>query len=163
MTARVLCPHVAGMLRLETSAALDLYATGWQAAELAADDDFAYWRLLRDEWAKPGDLVIVEQDVVVAAGTLPGFAACRRPVCSAVYDTGEPGFGCSRIRGEVKTMHLDLFDAVGPTTWKRRATLGYVRPEKRKVKPHDRSAIYSQQPIRGSQIACAEDAGTSRV
>jgi hypothetical protein len=68
----------------------------------------------RAQPAKPGDLVIVEQDVEIRRSTLPSFDACPELACSATYaGTGEAGFGCSRIRGEVLARQRDLVDAVG--------------------------------------------------
>src|SRR2546423_162154 len=99
----VLCAYVPHGVRPQTVAALDEHAPGYRLEGLDAGDEHAYWRLLCAVWADAdSDLTIIEQDVVITADTLPSFDTCDSPVCSGLYrgdrNTGEPAFGCSRIR-----------------------------------------------------------------
>jgi hypothetical protein len=114
---RIVVPYIDGMLHPETAAALEQHAP--RAIRVAIDpaDASAYYELLRTEWAKPGDLVIIEQDIQVVDGVFPGFAQCREPVCAHAYQKTTyilgAALGCARFTHELKRNHPDLLDTVG--------------------------------------------------
>ena len=111
--ARVLAPHTS--LDLRTRDLLDAHAPGWAGAELDPARPDAYQSLLEREWAAPGDLVIVEHDIGIHSGVLPGFADCREPWCGHAYPIGEQllvCLGCTRFREELKTSVPDLFTRI---------------------------------------------------
>lgn len=140
-----------GMLRTETRAWAE--AHGARIAIHEADDE-AYWRLLRELWAEPGDLILIEHDIVPADGVTETMGACPRPWCSSPYRIAHTwlaeGLGCTRFASRLKDRHPDLMDRLGeiggdgmpPRDWHRLDTrlarllldLGY-RPH-----PHRRSA-----------------------
>lgn len=79
-------------------------------------DPHAYWALLAGLWRQPGDLLIVEQDVGIHAGVVPGLAACREPWCGHPYPIGEQVLvclGCTRFGAALKAAEPDLLEAVG--------------------------------------------------
>lgn len=83
-------------------------------------DDTAYWRMLATAWQQAGDLVVVEHDIGVHAGVIPGFAACPEPWCGHEYplDRGVmlACLGCTRFTAALKAAHPDLLDVVGEVT-----------------------------------------------
>jgi hypothetical protein len=79
-------------------------------------DDAAYWALLADAWRRPGDLAIVEHDIGIHDGVMPGFEACREPWCGHPYLIGVQlliCLGCTRFTAELKAAEPDLLDVVG--------------------------------------------------
>ncbi|HEY3714380.1 MAG TPA: hypothetical protein VGL39_07635 [Jatrophihabitantaceae bacterium] len=103
-------------LNPETAQLLDEHAPGHIRVEIDPTDMEAYWRLLADEWTRPGDLVVVEQDIAIHADVLPGFASCRQPWCGHPYPIGMQnwiGLGCTRFTSALKQAEPDLFEVVG--------------------------------------------------
>lgn len=103
-----------GMLRDETRRWADAH-DAW-VCELEADAE-SYWRLLAREWNRPGDLALVEHDMVPAAGVTDAMAACPRPWCTSPYRIenswlGE-GLGCVKLAARLKTRHSDLMLRLG--------------------------------------------------
>jgi hypothetical protein len=93
-------------------------------------DACAYWRLLSRVWrecaASLDDLLVVEHDVEIAAGTLEALDACAEDWCSCPAH-GWGGFDpavdrgtfwtaallqCNRWRHSFIVAHLDIFDSV---------------------------------------------------
>ena len=110
----VVVPAVPGMLHETTRE--------WAGAHDAAVYDLepdaeAYWRLLAREWAEPGDLVIVEHDMLPADGVTEAMAACPRPWCSSPYRIEHSwlvdGLGCVKLAGRLKQQHPDLMIRLG--------------------------------------------------
>ena len=102
----VWCPHVT--IHPDTRAALDEYAPGWVGHELDPADMTAYSRWMVDRWADGIDLTIVEHDIVIHEGVLPGFADCPDPWC--LYPYSGPArqvlaqsLGCVRFRAGLLT------------------------------------------------------------
>lgn len=92
------------------------HAPGHVRARIDPADVTAYWALLAKAWAQPGDLMVIEQDVGIAAGVVAGLAACRRPWCGNAYPIGGQllvALGCTRFTAELKTAEPDLMDVVG--------------------------------------------------
>lgn len=110
----ILVPYT--RLHPATGKLLRCHAPGHVRARIDPADDDGYWRLLAREWSQPGDLVVVEQDVGISAGVLPGFAACREPWCGHPYPIGAQSLvclGCTRFTAELKAAEPDLLDVVG--------------------------------------------------
>lgn len=111
--ARVVVPFVD--LHPRTRELLDEHVPGWIAAELDRDDDDAYWRLISDEWARPGDLVIIEQDIGIAAGVIDGLTACAEAWCGHPYWTANTpiiALGCTRFSATLKTNEPDIIATI---------------------------------------------------
>jgi hypothetical protein len=76
----------------------------------------AYWRLLATVWREPGDLIVVEHDIGIHVGVLPGFDACPEPWCGYPYRVNRQVIaclGCTRFTAALKAAEPDLMDAVG--------------------------------------------------
>jgi hypothetical protein len=112
---------------------------------LDRNDDRSYWKLLASLWG--GELVIVEHDVEIHQGVLPGFASCPEPWCTFPFArllrgphsswTGsewgpgiallEKSLGCTRFSAELARSEPDLMEELGelslggqpPGHWKR--------------------------------------------
>ena len=108
---------VEGFLKPETRAWADRHAA--DVAWLDRDAE-AYWRLLDREWRVPGDLVLVEHDVLPAPGVTTAMGACPRPWCSSpirIEHTWLPdGLGCVRLAARLKERHPDLMTRLGEIT-----------------------------------------------
>jgi hypothetical protein len=108
-------PAVPGMLHDQTRAWADRHAA--DVAWLDPDDE-AYWRLLHAEWAVPGDLLLVEHDMLPAPGVTGAMTACPRPWCSSPYQIANghwlaDGLGCVKLAARLKTRHPDLTARLG--------------------------------------------------
>ena len=108
---------VEGFLKPETRA-----WAGRHAADVAwlDRDAEAYWRLLDREWHVPGDLLLVEHDILPAPGVTEAMEACPRPWCSSPYrieHTWLPdGLGCIRLAARLKERYPDLMARLGEMT-----------------------------------------------
>lgn len=78
----VILPYVEGGLRPETRREVLAQAPAAELIELPRNDPLAYAELLRRRWREPGDLVVVEQDVVPPPGGIAALLSCPRPWCS---------------------------------------------------------------------------------
>lgn len=87
----VVVPYVVGRLHPET----EQWANKFGAAlhELSSDHD-SYWKALVGWWNLPGDLVVVEQDVVPAVDAVAQMVECPQLWCSSPYGV----LGSSRSR-----------------------------------------------------------------
>lgn len=105
---------VPGMLQGATAAWAE--QNGARIVWLESDPE-AYWRLLAAEWNRPGDLLLVEHDVVPAHGVTHAMAACRRPWCTSPYRIAHSylteGLGCVRLADRLKHRHPGLMDRLG--------------------------------------------------
>jgi len=110
---RLIVPYTS--LRAETAAALT--ASGFPFEEIAVDGGGGYHRLLSGLWEAGEAFAIVEQDIVVGPGTLPGLAACPRDWCSFGYPymSGENyhGLGCVRFSAALLGRVPDAMERVG--------------------------------------------------
>lgn len=82
MNALVVIVHTADGLCVET---VDAVREQWSYFELAltpVGDPFAYAKLLRGLWPYPGELVIVEQDVVPPPDSIRALVECPRDWCT---------------------------------------------------------------------------------
>jgi hypothetical protein len=103
-------------IHVDAFTSFDRYLPGWESAQLPADDPTAYHHLLAGAWARGGDLLIVEHDMVVHADVLPQFEDCPEIWCGFEYlvDTCPVvALGCTRFRAELLTAEPDLFESVG--------------------------------------------------
>jgi len=110
----VIAPYV--RLHPAARAALNTHAPGHERRRLDRRDHTAYWRLLAEQWTRPGDLVIVEQDIAIHDGVIDGFTACREPWCGHPYLIADQlliCLGCTRFTAELKAAEPDLLDVVG--------------------------------------------------
>lgn len=110
----ILLPYT--RLHPDTARLADEHAPGHVRARIDPGDDFAYWELLATAWRETGDLLVIEHDVGIHAGVVPGLTACRRPWCGHPYLTGTQrliALGCTRFTAELKTAEPDLLDVVG--------------------------------------------------
>lgn len=110
----ILAPYT--RLHPTTARLLNRHAPGHVRVRIDPADDSAYFRLLAGEWSRPGDLVVVEQDVGLAAGVVSGFAPCREPWCGHAYPVGRRPLiclGCTRFTSDLKSAEPDLFEVVG--------------------------------------------------
>jgi hypothetical protein len=111
-------PAVEGFLRDETRAWAE--AHGAKVCWLDRDTD-AYWRCLAAEWPVPGDLLLIEHDMLPAPGVTAQMESCPRPWCSSPFmienGTWLPdGLGCVKLAGRLKGRHPDLMAALGEMT-----------------------------------------------
>jgi hypothetical protein len=113
-----------------TRTLLDLHAPGWVGAELDPARPDAYQTLLEAEWQRPGDLVVIEHDIGIHAGVMPGFDACPEPWCGHAYNIAGRDLvclGCTRFKASLKAAVPDLFtridalpfDGLNPRDWRR--------------------------------------------
>lgn len=111
----VLLPYT--RLHPATARLADRHAEGHLRVRLSPGDDAAYWRLLAENWNRDGrDLAVIEQDIGITAGVLPGFAACREPWCGHPYHVAGRVIvclGCTRFTAELQAAEPDLLERVG--------------------------------------------------
>lgn len=99
-----------------TARLANAHAPGHERVRLDPADDAAYWRLLAESWRKPGDLMVVEQDIGLRAGVVESLAACPEPWCGFPYPIGRQllvCLGCTRFSTALKAAEPDLLDVVG--------------------------------------------------
>lgn len=82
-----------GMLRAETVDAVLAQAPDAGFTQIDPADRYGYARAFVRWWGFGGGLIIVEQDVVPAAGTLAGLWACPEPWCGVRIDCGRGPVG----------------------------------------------------------------------
>lgn len=79
--AKVIIPYTKPTPLLQT--VIDCLRIQWvQPTLVRVDDGDAYWRLLRDEWAKGEEFFIVEQDVLVWPGAIADLQMCKEDWCT---------------------------------------------------------------------------------
>lgn len=106
-----------GMLEEATRAWAEQY--GARIAYLDADSE-SYYRMLSEEWQQPGDLLLVEHDIVPAGAVTADMAACLRPWCTSPYRIAHTwlneGLGCIKLAARLKQRHPDLMYRLGEIT-----------------------------------------------
>ena len=95
--------------------------------------DRSYWEFLSRLWAKGESVVLVEHDIEVHSGVVPGFESCPEPWCSHPFSRLLPGphstwdgegwsagialltksLGCVRWSAELMAAEPDLMTVVG--------------------------------------------------
>lgn len=115
MTATVIIPCVATMLRKEVVAAV---RAQFRNAEIVVQDEdkpLEYARDLRLWWRRPGDLVVVEQDVVIPPRSLRRLLACPHPWCGHLLPyAGQllpAALGYVRFNGSLKLLYPELMES----------------------------------------------------
>lgn len=83
-----------------------------------AGGDDRYYNLLAGYWTNPGDLLVVEHDMLPAEGCVEEMLACRWGWCSAPYEiaNGEQitdGLGCTKFSATLKQLRPQLMEQVG--------------------------------------------------
>jgi hypothetical protein len=96
-------------------------------------DDRSYWEFLSRLWAKGESVVLVEHDIEVHSGVVPGFESCPEPWCVHPFSRLLPGphstwdgdgwsagialltksLGCVRWSAELMAAEPDLMEEVG--------------------------------------------------
>ena len=115
----VLCCPVQGRLWPATRASLAVHAPGALIIPIAAGDISQPWTTYASYWGK-GDLVVVEQDVIIHDQVLPQFEACPEPWClfPGRHDAQGGGFMldgllCNRFRREfMQAVPVEAVEAV---------------------------------------------------
>ncbi len=110
----ILIPYT--RLHPATARLANRHAPGHRRVRLDPADMSAYWRLLAACWREPGELIVIEHDIGVHAGVIPGFAACPQPYCAHAYPidgTIAACLGCVRFSAELKAAEPDLLEEVG--------------------------------------------------
>jgi hypothetical protein len=109
MAPTVVVPYVWGMLSPVT--ACMAVNSGWphEFAELDADDEGGYGRLVRRLWLSQDDTIICEQDVEPTGAQITELACCQHDWCGFNYDDGlypdGPMFGLVKLSGRLKVRH----------------------------------------------------------
>jgi hypothetical protein len=93
----------------ECKKSLTKFAPDCKFADTSADD-YAYWRLLRQEWNGEQDFVVIEHDIEITAEVLPSFSACDQPWCAYEYEQRykssvavlKENLGCTRFSAELQ-------------------------------------------------------------
>lgn len=102
----ILIPYTQGKLHEETVEAARASGFPYTLWPINAQDVFAYGALFADWWVKPGDLVIIEQDIVPPAGSITALIDCTMPWCSHEYHCNNPvpayGLGLCKFTDTVK-------------------------------------------------------------
>lgn len=71
---------------------------------------YAYWEQISKRWNGVSDLIVVEQDIEIHPGVIPGFADCPEPWCVYPYQIHSRGtlidfgLGCVCFSAEVQQM-----------------------------------------------------------
>lgn len=107
----VCVPYVRGMLRTETHGRVTRQFPTAELVELPTGSPTAYAKLLVQLWARPGDLVVVEQDVLPPPGSISRLLRCRKPWCTHAYEGKyselDDMLGLARFSAGLKTLHPD--------------------------------------------------------
>lgn len=76
-----------------------------------------YWTLLATLWTLPGDLLVVEHDMIPAEGVTDAMTACPQPWCASPYPVASTmvyeSLGCTRFSASLKDAHPNLMDRLG--------------------------------------------------
>ena len=115
----VLCCPVEGKLWPATAASLAEHAPDTLIIPIDPGDITQPWTTYASWWGKD-DLAVIEQDIVVHAGVIPGFADCPEPWCLYPfrhYARGggfmDSGIGCNRFRREfMEAVPVEAVEAV---------------------------------------------------
>lgn len=81
--------------------ALGAYAP--QAEVVRVDQQYGYWREIRDRWTGARDLIIIEQDIEIGPGTVSVMERCGQDWCCHAYPVLRAqvrlrvGLGCVKI------------------------------------------------------------------
>ena len=114
----ILLPYT--RLHPATARLANRHAKGHIKVRLDPADMAAYWKLLAAAWLEPGDLTVIEHDIGIHAGVMPGFKACPGPYCGHAYplDRGVmlACLGCTRFTAALKIAEPDLLEVVGRVT-----------------------------------------------
>lgn len=114
----ILLPYT--RLHPATARLVNRHAEGHVRVRLDPADMAAYWKLLAAAWREPGDLTVIEHDIGIHAGVVPGFAECRGSWCGFPYplDRGVmlACLGCTRFSAGLKAAEPDLLEVIGEVT-----------------------------------------------
>jgi hypothetical protein len=102
---RVVCFYA--RLRPETRRTLELYAPSAELIETPVDDDYSYWKALADCWTGEDDLMIVEQDIELTAGSVSSMMLCPGAWCTFSYLIGPEtwavgSLGCAKFSASLQ-------------------------------------------------------------
>lgn len=96
----ILVPYVEAMLHAETVDSVRAAGYPYALWPIDRQDPYAYGALLADQWNRGGDLVVVEQDIVVPGGAIDALLKCEHLWCSHLYDCNNevPSYGLGLCR-----------------------------------------------------------------
>jgi len=104
--------------RIEHRTAEWAYERGDVLAVNVAGSPTAYYELLAAHWREPGDLLIVEHDMLPADGCVDEMLKCRWGWCTATYTIANgqqctDGLGVAKFSATLKQLRPQLMDEVG--------------------------------------------------
>ena len=89
--------------------------------------EFDYWRAIKARWSGAGDLLIIEQDIVIRPGVVEELLACPESWCAFGFITCDPeyvlyeGLGCTRFRKELmRQVSMQEIQETGNKYWPHR-------------------------------------------
>ena len=85
-----------------------------------SDADESYWYLLAELWEARETVILVEHDVVPAAGTLDAMAACPHDWCACEYRCGDlymTALGCTKFSGDLMERNPDVVNRILSRAW----------------------------------------------
>jgi hypothetical protein len=74
----------------------------------ALGDPLAYWNAILERWNGEEALMVIEHDIEIHEGVVPGFRECEQPWCAHAYEITTPGnwttraLGCTRYSAEAQ-------------------------------------------------------------
>ena len=116
------CTEIAHPLALS---ALHRHAPQAEIVDLGGEHD-AYYRLLRSLWEAGESFLIVEHDIEIHAGVIPGMLACAGDWCVfGYYGAGTPpeplehSLGCTRFAAPLLARQPGLMASLPVRDWRR--------------------------------------------
>lgn len=83
-------------------------------------DDEAYWRLLRDLWARKRSFILLEQDIVPPPGALEALEACPHEWCGVPYPVGNIWgvfHGCTKYGASIIKRYPEALRSFSSRYW----------------------------------------------
>lgn len=82
-------------------------------------DLMGYWKAVSKRWVGQEALAVIEHDIEIHEGVMPGFLECKQPWCAFAYEISAPGnwtaraLGCTRYSAEAqRAAPADVIEAV---------------------------------------------------
>ena len=104
----LIVPHVPGMLKAETMAAVERSYEAYFTFPLKWDDPYQYAELFRQVWDWPVDTLWIEQDMVPTAAQITDVLYCSHQWCTITYHQGggmyTDGIGFAKFASRLKTV-----------------------------------------------------------
>lgn len=114
--AIVAVPHTEDGLKDRTARAVTAQCADPRFCLTTKRSPFSYADVMRDLWRRPGDLIIVEQDVIPPSGAFDRFIHCPAPWCTHPHWTGEhyqhDSLGLAKFSADLRRRLPQLADQV---------------------------------------------------